>query len=44
MATKLAVATWKWENGSVKGRCKREKGKRKKEKGFYHFLFPVQNK
>ena len=30
MTTKLTVASWKWENGSVKRRCEREKGKRKR--------------
>ena len=33
MITKLTVAHWKWENGSVKRRCKKE-----------NFPFPIQNK
>ena len=36
MTTKLTVAPCKWENGSVKGRCKRKKGK---GKGVFPFPF-----
>ena len=39
MITKLTVAPCKWENGTVKETCKREKGK----KGVSHFPFPVSN-
>jgi len=41
MTTKLTVAPSKWENDSVKGRCKRKKGKGKRKRGFpiFHFRF-----
>jgi len=41
MTTKLTITPRTWKNGSVKGRCKREKGKGER---VFPFLISVQNK